>query len=462
MIHLPEPSAALMALAILPLVWSAGVAVLRMLFSERTAPPEDQQEKTTLAVMLAPIAVGALLLMVAGYLPRTASLPLPLPDDFHLPFAGGAAPTTSATPANSFDLLAFAPGIVVTLYLAGAAIAITRLTRASLRMNRTVRTARPAADQGSLDISIAQTDLPPFASTTSRIILPATLVAHAPQPHIDLIIAHERAHIRRGDPRYYLILSWIEALLWFNPFIRAQTARCRLAAELACDTAVVGAAPEMRRTYAQAIVSALKHAAGDALPCAPAAFSTRKHGEYRMRIANIMQAAAPPRKQRTAFTIAALIAAAPLACAQLAYAFDAPDETATFSSAMLDGNVSSSYGERTDPFTKEKRFHSGVDIAAADGTTINAPAAGTVTRYELALEGYGNMLEIDHGGGYVTRYGQLKSASVSAGDKVNAGQKIAEVGSSGRATGPHLHVEVYRDGETIDPAGVLILPAKKD
>jgi len=464
MINLPEPGAVLMALAVLPLVWSAVIAVVRSLTGKDANAPDDREEKITLTIMLAPIGIGVLLLMLGGYLPRSANLPLPLPDDFHLPFAGGAGAIASAQPAQSIDWLALAPGVVIAIYLAGAFVALARLTRASLRMSATIHAAARVGD--APDIGIADTDLPPFASPNGRIILPGALVAHAPQPHLDMIIAHERAHISRGDPRYYLLLSAIEALLWFNPFVRAQTARCRLAAELACDQEVVARfneqAPQMRRTYAQAIVSALKHAAGDALPCAPAAFSTRKHGEYRMRIANIMQAAAPPRKQRTALTIAALIAAAPLACAQLAYAFDAPDDATTFSSAMLDGKVSSQYGERPDPFTKERRFHNGIDIAAADGATINAPADGTVTRYELALEGYGNMLEIDHGGGYVTRYGQLKSASVSVGDKVSAGQKIAEVGSSGRATGPHLHVEVYKDGETVDPASVLILPEKKD
>ncbi len=386
-----------------------------------------------------------------------------MPDNLHLPFAGDTQPA-AATPATpTIDWMTWLPLGAITVYLAGAAYALFRLAAASLRMRATIRAASLAATDGA--ILVADTDLPPFASAGGRIILPDTLVASAPQPHLDMIIAHERAHIMRGDPRYYLILSAIEALLWFNPFVHAQTARCRLAAELACDGEVIARffeqAPEMRRTYAQAIVSALKHAAGNALPCAPAAFSTRKHGEYRMRIASIMQAAAPPRKQGArAFAIAAMLAATPLLGAQIAYAFDAPDDTTAFTSAMLDGKVSSSYGDRKDPFTEQVRFHSGVDIAAADGTPIKAPAAGTVTRAELDNEGYGNMLEIDHGDGYVTRYGQLKSFAVNTGQKIAAGQKIAEVGSSGRATGPHLHVEVYKDGETIDPKTVLILPAK--
>ncbi len=464
MIQPPDMAAALMALALLPFAWSAVIAVLRATASAPDRTLDDREEKVALAAMLAPIAVGALLMVTAHLVPRGAMPPLPLLADLpvRLVVATPSAATMSGGP--TIDWLSFLSTAAVAIYLAGAALALLRFAGAASRMRAITRTARPSASAS--DIAIADTDLPPFASAGGRVILPAELVASAPQPHLDMIIAHERAHISRGDPRFYLVLSAIDALLWFNPFVRAQTARCRLAAELACDEEVVARfseqAPEMRRTYAQAIVSALKHAAGNALPCAPAAFSTRKHGEYRMRIANIMQAAAPPRKQRAAFTIAALIAAAPIACAQFAYAFDAPDDGSAFTSAMLEGKLSSTYGQRKDPFTDETRFHSGVDIAAADGTAIKAPAAGTVTRAELGHEGYGNMLEIAHSDGYVTRYGQLKSFSVKAGDRINAGQTIALVGSSGRATGPHLHVEVYKDGETIDPASVLILPEKKD
>ncbi|MEJ0060406.1 MAG: M56 family metallopeptidase [Terricaulis sp.] len=154
--------------------------------------------------------------------------------------------------------------------------------------------------------------------------MPRTLIAALTPAQLALVIAHERAHVRRGDALYYALLAWIDALCWCNPFTRAQTRRCRLAAELACDAAVTAAAPQMRRAYAQTLILALKHTAGDALQCAPAVFSTRIVGEHRMRISEIMHADHMPRKRSAwALTIAAALVAAPLATLQIAMAQDA-------------------------------------------------------------------------------------------------------------------------------------------
>ena len=98
----------------------------------------------------------------------------------------------------------------------------------------------------------------------------------------------------------------------------------------------------------------------------------------------------------------------------------------------------------------EPRTDEGLDFAGRSGTVISAVAAGVVT-YSADRYGYGNMVEVSHGNGYVTRYAHNKANMVAVGDKVKKGQVIALMGSTGRATGPNLHFEVIRNGRTVDP-----------
>lgn len=114
------------------------------------------------------------------------------------------------------------------------------------------------------------------------------------------------------------------------------------------------------------------------------------------------------------------------------------------------GWLSSRYGYRSDPFTGRRAWHAGVDLAGKDGSDIIAVAAGVVT-YASERNGYGNLVEIDHGDGLVTRYGHCKSINIQVGDVVQKGQVLAQMGSTGRSTGPHVHFEVLRDGKTENP-----------
>jgi len=114
------------------------------------------------------------------------------------------------------------------------------------------------------------------------------------------------------------------------------------------------------------------------------------------------------------------------------------------------GWISSYYGMRADPFTGMQARHKGVDFAGKAGSDVIASAAGVVT-WADARYGYGQLVEINHGNGYVTRYGHNSKILVQAGDEVEKGQAIALMGSSGRSTGPHVHYEVLKNGQVVDP-----------
>jgi murein DD-endopeptidase MepM/ murein hydrolase activator NlpD len=116
--------------------------------------------------------------------------------------------------------------------------------------------------------------------------------------------------------------------------------------------------------------------------------------------------------------------------------------------------ITSPFGKRQDPFTKGWAFHSGLDLGAAAGSKVLATAAGTVIVAERSGP-YGNMVEIDHGMGVITRYCHLKSIAVSVGDQVTFRQNIGVIGTTGRSTSLHLHYEVRVDGEPYDPSRFL-------
>jgi murein DD-endopeptidase MepM/ murein hydrolase activator NlpD len=113
--------------------------------------------------------------------------------------------------------------------------------------------------------------------------------------------------------------------------------------------------------------------------------------------------------------------------------------------------ISSYFGYRSDPFTSSERYHSGIDLAANRGTPVHSAGKGKVIYAGYSYGGYGNMIKVDHGFGYVTVYAHLNKINVSKGVTVNRGDIIGQVGSTGRSTGPHLHYEVQKNGKAVNP-----------
>lgn len=130
-----------------------------------------------------------------------------------------------------------------------------------------------------------------------------------------------------------------------------------------------------------------------------------------------------------------------------------PEEVPDFR-MPVQAHISSDFGMRKDPFTHRMRMHEGIDIAAPEGMEVQAACAGSVVSsgYE---KGYGNTVVVRHPGGYETRYAHLGALLVRAGDQVPEHGVLGTVGSTGRSTGPHLHFEVMRHGDRINPVQLI-------
>lgn len=118
-----------------------------------------------------------------------------------------------------------------------------------------------------------------------------------------------------------------------------------------------------------------------------------------------------------------------------------------------EGTLTSAFGSRLSPTTGQPGFHYGLDIAADEGVVIGAFADGTVR--EVGESDYGNYLIVDHADGFSTLYAHCSSISAAVGDEVKCGEEIARVGQTGNATGPHLHLEIWKDGAALDPSDYL-------
>jgi murein DD-endopeptidase MepM/ murein hydrolase activator NlpD len=121
---------------------------------------------------------------------------------------------------------------------------------------------------------------------------------------------------------------------------------------------------------------------------------------------------------------------------------------------IADSDNTTGFGRRVDPIVGGSQFHKGIDFEADVGDPVLAVADGVVS-YSGARSGYGNVIEIDHGNGYVTRYAHNSRLVRRVGELIRAGQEIAKAGSTGRSTGAHVHLEVWKNGQAVNPRNFL-------
>lgn len=425
----------LLLAGILPLAWSGLVLVLT-----RDGSGRDRRQKAVLGVMLAPVILGG----VSAALSRFAPLPVvaPLSALPPLPVEDGAR-AVAAAGAGGWGT------VVMLVWMVWATVALWRTARVAAATARLARIVRQAAGAG--ETRLTQAEVPPFAWWGGRIVLPVRLGVEMDARAVALVTAHERAHLRRGDVAWFLWLALIDAALWFNPFVRAQTRRCRLAAEIACDAAAAG---EDRAAYARALIAAARLGAHERgpVPAFPGAYA-----QMRQRLTAVLDG--PVRARRRGLALAALLlpllGGMQMAAAQGALPAAAAAPERAMLRAPVAAAVSSGFGMRDNAYTHTRLFHTGVDYAVAPGTPVAAAADGVVARVYRVPYRYGVVVEIDHAGGLQTRYAHLRKAEVAAKERVRAGQVVALSGASGRSAGPLLHFEVWKDGKAVDPAAYL-------
>jgi beta-lactamase regulating signal transducer with metallopeptidase domain len=288
-----------------------------------------------------------------------------------------------------------------------------------------------------------------------------------------LVIEHELTHLARRDPLWMHASLLLQAIQWFNPLVARLIQRMAWAQELGCDRTVLQGRPAtLRRAYATALVAQmrLQSMPGDAMALA---FGGRVVDAVAARIGMIRDGVpALPRAVAGALGWAALpslLAASVLLQPALAWriAADAaatPTELPATSRAtglprwlapMERLRVSAFFGILHAP---TGRPHGGMDFAARTGTPIVAPADGVVVastgRY-MGEDKWGELVAIEHAGGLRSLYAHMDKRLVKEGDRVTAGQQLGTSGASGKATGPHLHMEVSRNGQNIDPQTLL-------
>ncbi len=445
-----QPSLTLILLVVfgIPLAWTGALSGLRKIFGGKADIPDDRAEKRHLLLLGLPAVVGVVVAVAGRFAPVSMALPIIAEGDIG-PVVVAALPQGS----QPHLVIDWGQGLAVAacaLYGVGVAWYGARLALAWIRLGRTVAMATPTEAWGE-GVRVTRASLPPLAWGQSTVLLPQVLLDHLSPAQVRLIVAHEREHLRRGDTAAFTCFAVIDAVFWFNPFIRRQTRICRAAAEVACDAGVVRALPEQRHSYAETLIRTLRLNLGDMGGAVPAmAFLA----EYRLRLTQILQPAQQGRSRLWLF-FAGVILIVPVAFAQFAWSqspavVGAPRMMHT----PIDLPLTSTYGRRTDPFGGQMAFHQGVDFTAPVGTPVYAAADGRVTVAKF-LPGFGEVVEIDHGGDLKTRYAHLDHAVVTVGAAVTAGQVVALSGNTGKTTGPHLHFEVWQAGHTVDPSAFL-------
>jgi murein DD-endopeptidase MepM/ murein hydrolase activator NlpD len=360
------------------------------------------------------------------------------------------------------------------LYVAGVCVAGARLGLAQRALRRLLHGAIRVEDLGAHEgftampatrVAVFETGLAisPMLVGVWRpvLLLPRHLRDFNPVQQ-QMIVAHELTHLRRRDPLWMAASIAAQTVLWFNPAVRKLAEGLTWAQELGCDQEVLaGRVQRQRHAYAAALVGQLKLqrvAFGGAL-----AFGGFNGTSLAARIMMIRQGGAGA---LGAFGRSAVLAgfsavfAASLAL-QPAFAWRIPDVAAPAASAKVEWRtplerprVSSFFG--VSPLRPQG--HHGIDFAAKTGTPVLASADGkVVSSADLDPGGakYGKTILVAHADGLQTLYAHLDRRLVAAGDIVSAGQVIGMSGATGKVTGPHLHFELRRGGQALDPELVM-------
>lgn len=361
---------------------------------------------------------------------------------------------------------------LIALYGGGLLLSVFKLAWGRFRIRRLILQAESAGIPGQDDVLVSgEVDSPlawtPFGQPQlSQILLPQSYCGVVSAAQIQDIIIHERAHITRRDDEIGLILRGLLCLCWISPFVKSLFAAWSQATEIRCDMSVTAnREPKMRKDYADTLLQSLHIVAGRVRQYPAASFSTQRIRNEKMRIRHIMDGTQPAFKRRRdkawlgAMAVGfALTGAMAISSTAKAGPAEKTKQANYVTSPMVSGRLTSKYGATKDPFNPEKtRNHFGIDIAAPTGTPIYAPALALVREVTDSYQDnpkYGRVVVLETKGKVLTVFTHLDGFNVKVGQKVAKGTQIATVGSSGKSTGPHVHIETYKGKKRVDPQSV--------
>ncbi len=262
------------------------------------------------------------------------------------------------------------------------------------------------------------------------------------------IIEHEKLHGNYYHTLDLILFELFAAFFWFNPIVYFFRRDLKSVHEFQIDHLLLKG--RMKTSdYLQLLLNNLKCSG------TTTAFCNHFNGSTIERRVKMMTKTKSSRRKTVRYILLVpLIASITMAFSEHSgNNNDIPDISPIKTGASF--KVTSGYGKRIHPFTKEKKFHYGIDFSAETGTLVVATANGVVTRVVFLEKSYGKLIEIDHRNSYITRYAQLSDYAVREGDKVKKGDVIGYVGQSGLSTGPHLHYEVFKNGKNVNPQDYL-------
>lgn len=448
------------------LVWSGMLACAAQALTRYTRP-----------VMAQTIWRGAALLTVLPWALSAITLfwpvaDLPIPDLPLIEEAMGSAVISAEAleeAANQASGAAFNPGrATIGILLAGWALRLIMMTLSQFRLQRlkakAIRTeiqvthwtdrlclARPP------EVQFIQGGSPFIAGIRRPVIyLPQALGAGR---ETDIVIAHECVHLKRGDLVTRPVERFLADIFWFSPFAWIIRGRLDYWREAVVDEQTAQLTGD-KIAYARALTLAARLGRPQhSLPVAT--FTLPGKNTLKARLNCLFGQGQTDRSKRAGLIAAGLaLLAIPVAGAQGNAVHKSEFTAPAFSHSVLEtGRLTSTYGQRKDPFNDKISWHEGIDIAAPLDTPIFAPADGEIV-FSGERNGYGQTVYLKLENGMKIRFAQLHARAAQKGDKVRAGDIIGTVGQSGRATGPHLHLEVWqpviqstgeRRMQTVDP-----------
>ncbi|WP_421920710.1 peptidoglycan DD-metalloendopeptidase family protein [Marinifilum sp.] len=342
--------------------------------------------------------------------------------------------------------------ILLLIYLLGVLVSFIRISKHLIGIIKTIF-ANEIIEKNNLKIVSVQENTSPY-SFFRYVFLNPHKTSKSEQNHI---LLHESVHVKQCHTIDLIFLEIVKVLMWFNPFIYFIQHSLVEMHEYLADRACIKSGTD-RIEYQNALVQNIEGRMRFALTSAFNSSLTLKRIKMIKKI------------KSSHFSNLKLILVLPILFfavvsfgfikstpAALEGNFDTYYESEKFHKPVPTGNkiyMTSGYGERYHPIKKKKIFHRGIDIAAPKGTRILSIADGVVRKVNLNYEqgkGYGRFVIVDYADGLSALYSQMNSYSVKEGQKVKAGDVLGTIGSSGISTGPHLHLEIKKDGKNVNP-----------